>query len=57
MDKEINSKFFTLSRCNSETCQGPLKMTELPSEPWEHFAVGFKGPLTSGDYLLVVVDG
>ena len=32
-------------------------MTELPSEPWEHFAVGFKGPLTSGDYLPVVVDG
>lgn len=34
----------------------PLKRTVLPSEPWQHLAIDFLGPLPSGDYLLVVVD-
>ena len=28
---------------------------KLPSRPWEHIAVDFKGLLLSGDYLLVVI--
>lgn len=34
----------------------PLKSTELPSEPWQHIAIDFLGPLPSGHYLLVVID-
>ena len=39
-----------------KNCREPLKMTELPSGPWEHIAVDFKWALTSGGYLLVVID-
>ena len=31
-------------------------MTELPSGPLEHAAIDFKEPLTSGNYLLIVID-
>ncbi|XP_055307867.1 uncharacterized protein K02A2.6-like [Sitodiplosis mosellana] len=34
----------------------PLKRTTLPSEPWQHLAIDYLGPLPSGDYLLVIVD-
>lgn len=34
----------------------PLKRRELPSEPWQHVAIDYMGPLPSGHYLLVVVD-
>ncbi len=35
----------------------PLKMTELPSHPWQKVGTDFDGSLPSGDYLLVVQDG
>ena len=31
-------------------------MTELPLGPLEHVAIDFKEPLTSGNYLLIVID-
>ena len=34
----------------------PLEMTELPQGPWENVAIDFKGPISSGEYLLVVID-
>lgn len=34
----------------------PMKRKELPSEPWQHLAIDFMGPLPSGHYLLVIVD-
>ena len=34
----------------------PLRMTQLPKEPWCEFATDFYGPLPSGDYLLVIID-
>ncbi|XP_055847378.1 uncharacterized protein K02A2.6-like [Episyrphus balteatus] len=34
----------------------PMKRRELPSEPWQHVAIDFMGPLPSGHNLLVVVD-
>ena len=30
----------------------PLKMTEMPSEPWEKVHIDFKGPLPGRKYLL-----
>lgn len=34
----------------------PMKRRELPSEPWQHLAIDFMGPLPSGHNLLVLVD-
>lgn len=34
----------------------PLRRTTLPSEPWQHLAIDFLGPLPSGHNLLVLVD-
>lgn len=34
----------------------PMHRTKLPSEPWQHVAIDFLGPLPSGHYLFVVVD-
>lgn len=34
----------------------PMKRTELPSQPWQHLAMDFLGPLPSGHYIFVLVD-
>lgn len=34
----------------------PMKRKELPSEPWQHVAIDYLGPLPSGHNLLVIVD-
>lgn len=34
----------------------PMRRRELPSEPWQHIAIDYLGPLPSGHSLLVVVD-
>jgi transposase InsO family protein len=39
-----------------KTHREPLQMTELPSASWKEVAADFKGPLSDGKYLLVVID-
>ena len=59
MDREIELLIQNGLPCQAATLknfQEPLKMTELPSGPWEHVAIDFKRPLLSGEYLLVVID-
>lgn len=34
----------------------PLKRRELPSEPWQHIALDFLGPLPTSHNLFVIVD-
>ena len=34
----------------------PLKMSEVPKNPWEVLAINFKGPFLTGEHLLVVID-
>ncbi|KAK3083972.1 hypothetical protein FSP39_006106 [Pinctada imbricata] len=34
----------------------PLKMSELPSKPWDEVSVDFFGPIPNGDYIMVVID-
>ena len=33
----------------------PLRMSPLPSEPWRGVAIDFWGPISTGEYLLVVI--
>ena len=59
IDRDIENSIQNCIACQASTlknCKEPLKMTELPSGPWEHVAVDFKGPVPSGEYLLVVID-
>ena len=34
----------------------PLRMSELPTSPWDALRIDFCGPLPSGEYLFVIVD-
>ncbi|XP_055543261.1 uncharacterized protein K02A2.6-like [Wyeomyia smithii] len=34
----------------------PMKRRELPTEPWQHLAIDYLGPLPTGHFLFVVVD-
>ena len=45
--------------CQAATQQKPkepLQMTELPERPWQKISLDFRGPYTSGEYCLIVVD-
>lgn len=59
LDKQVED---FVKKCKGCTLAGvpsvpePLKSTKLPSEPMQHIAVDFLGPLPSGHYLFVVVD-
>ena len=52
----------TVDRCIACQATGrpnppePLAMTDMPNGPWEMVHIDFKGPLPSGEYLLVVTD-
>ena len=41
---------------SSDVKPEPLKLTEMPKEPWEKIHLDFKGPLPGGKYLFVVID-
>ena len=34
----------------------PLKMSEMPTGPWQNLSADFCGPLNTGEYLLVITD-
>ncbi|MES9882663.1 MAG: RNase H-like domain-containing protein [Sedimenticola sp.] len=34
----------------------PVKMSELPSRPWDEVSIDFFGPIPSGDYIMVILD-
>lgn len=41
---------------SAPTAPEPMRRTELPSQPWQHLAVDFLGPLPLGHYIFAVVD-
>ena len=45
-----------LYTCLSIQSSQPMKRRELPTQPCIAVAIGFLGPLPSGDYLFVMVD-
>ena len=59
LDKDVELLVHNCLPCQASilgNTREPLKMTELPSGPWESVATDFHGPLSSGHYLLVVID-
>ena len=52
----------TLDRCIPCQAVGqpappqPLKMSEMPTGPWQKIHIDFYGPMPTGEYLLVIVD-
>ncbi|KAK3088256.1 hypothetical protein FSP39_016655 [Pinctada imbricata] len=60
LDSRVDRKLKDCVACQvltpERTTVEPLKMSELPSGPWENLSMDFCGPLPSSEYLLVVVD-
>ena len=57
--KMVKEKIETCIGCQANTpytTRDPLQPTRLPDGPWQDLAMDFKGPLPSGEYLLVVID-
>ena len=59
IDHQIETLIASCIQCqaanNSKTFE-PLKMTTMPSKPWQVVHGDFCGPFPSGDYLLVLMD-
>ena len=59
LDRKVNDLLDGCATCQAvvdSLQKEPLKMTKLPQQPWTHLVTDFYGPLTSGEYLLVVQD-
>lgn len=59
IDKEVETFVRACKECVLVSVPDPpepLKTTKFPDEAWEAVALDFKGPLPSGEYLLVVID-
>lgn len=59
MDKHTEAYVKRCEGCMLEaTPNAPeqMKRKELPSQPWQHLAIDYMGPLPTGYSLLVVVD-
>ena len=59
IDRKVTEKLEGCTTCQSVVdtpLKEPLKMTELPEQPWTHLVTDFYGPLPTGEYLLVVQD-
>ena len=59
IDKLVEREVKSCLPCQAATpvtSRTPLVMSELPSKPWERFAIDFCGPFPTGELALVVVD-
>ncbi|KAK3105801.1 hypothetical protein FSP39_006028 [Pinctada imbricata] len=56
VDRELKDCVACQVLTPERTIVEPLKMSELPSGPWENLSMDFCGPLPSSEYLLVIVD-
>lgn len=59
MDKEVEKYVQAYKQCTLVSLPSrpePLNPTKVPTEAWEAVAIDFKGPLPTGDSLLVLVD-
>jgi hypothetical protein len=59
IDEAVEKAVRNCSQCQANTDRTqatPNQMTKMPAYPWEQIGVDFKGPLSNGHYLMVVVD-
>ena len=61
VDKMVKEKVDSYLPCQAATtCKAQrleaLRMTSLPTAPWQELLMDFLGPLPSGDHLMVVID-
>lgn len=59
MDKEVEKYVKSCHGCQITSAYPkpePISPTPLPTGPWQELAIDLLGPLTSGQYVLVVVD-
>jgi hypothetical protein len=56
MVEEMIKQCFECQVTIKQQRQEPLKMTEIPENPWEVVSVDFGGPYPDGHYNLVVID-
>ena len=59
IDKDVEHEVKSCFACQPTTLRNEKesrKMSELPTAPWENISVDYHGPLSSGEYLLVVID-
>ena len=60
IDQMVKEKIANCIPCQASTYrpqQEPLKMSPTPEKVWQEVSADFYGPLPSGEYLLVMVDG
>ena len=59
LEQKVNQALDHCATCQavvSTPKQEPLKMSALPEQPWSKLVTDFYGPLSGGEYLLVVQD-
>lgn len=59
MDNDIENYVKKCKGCilvSAPSAPEPMSRHKLPSEPWQHLAIDFCGPLPSGHHLFVIVD-
>ena len=58
LDKMVETKIKNCVYCQMfvKPQREPLQMTEIPKNKWEKLSMDFCGPLSSGEYLMVVID-
>ena len=59
MDKKVERLVSSCIPCQSVSARPrrePLRMSEMPSGPWQQLACDFKGPMPNGEYLFVIID-
>ena len=54
--QQVISSCFSCQATGPASRPEPIKMTDLPPEPWHTVNIDFCGPFPGGDYLLVVID-
>ena len=42
--------------CVADHSRPPVMMSQLPDQSWSHLSADFKGPLSDGTYILVIMD-
>lgn len=59
IDRDIERYVNKCLGCTLVSAPGPpepMNRKELPSQPWQHLAIDYLGPLPSGHYIFVLVD-